>query len=354
MAELLELADDQTRAMWERPEPRVHGIDRPPAAPARDRHAVRLDRGGRRARVRGRRGGDLLPPVDVAPGRQPRHRHVARVPVAVRDRAQLRGDGEPARAHRGGRLVARCRSPHSVVPAGDPHGRGQRAAQPDGHAADGGGVAPSRLRMCRRGHSTCRRRGLPLPRAGRRRDAARRGRPRRAGGLDRRDVEVVRDGRAADRVARDAGSGGARSMRADEGLHDDLLVGAVGGARAHRPASPGAPCWREAARSSRPTSRSSTTSSRAAPMHSRWVRPRGGSTGFPRLVADGPAGSSADAFAARLVEATGVLLLPSTTFGSGDSHFRIGLGRKDLPEAISALSQYLDRSSGSSGGSPSP
>ena len=41
-----------------------------------------------------------------------------------------------------------------------------------------------------------------------------------------------------------------------------------------------------------------------------WVRPGGGSTAFPRLVADGPAGPSADAFAARLVEATGVLLLP--------------------------------------------
>ncbi|HEX2625930.1 MAG TPA: aminotransferase class I/II-fold pyridoxal phosphate-dependent enzyme, partial [Candidatus Limnocylindrales bacterium] len=33
-----------------------------------------------------------------------------------------------------------------------------------------------------------------------------------------------------------------------------------------------------------------------------WVRPRGGSTGYPRLNADGPAGASADRFAARLVE----------------------------------------------------
>jgi aspartate/methionine/tyrosine aminotransferase len=73
-----------------------------------------------------------------------------------------------------------------------------------------------------------------------------------------------------------------------------------------------------------------------------WVRPRGGSTGFPRLVPEGPAGASADAFAARLVEATGVLLLPSTTFGSGDSHFRIGLGRTDLPEAIAKLDRFID------------
>ncbi|MBI2781723.1 MAG: aminotransferase class I/II-fold pyridoxal phosphate-dependent enzyme [Chloroflexi bacterium] len=72
-----------------------------------------------------------------------------------------------------------------------------------------------------------------------------------------------------------------------------------------------------------------------------WVRPRGGSTGFPKLVPAGPAGSSADAFAARLVEETGVLLLPSTAFGSGDSHFRIGLGRTDLPEAIAKLDGAL-------------
>lgn len=71
-----------------------------------------------------------------------------------------------------------------------------------------------------------------------------------------------------------------------------------------------------------------------------WVRPAGGSTAFPRLVPDGPAGPSADAFAARLVEATGVLLLPSSTFGSGDSHVRIGLGRADLPEAIAALEAF--------------
>jgi len=72
-----------------------------------------------------------------------------------------------------------------------------------------------------------------------------------------------------------------------------------------------------------------------------WVRPSGSSTAFPRLVPGGPAGPSADRFAARLVEATGVLLLPSSTFGFGDSHVRIGLGRTDLPEAIEALDGFL-------------
>ena len=74
-----------------------------------------------------------------------------------------------------------------------------------------------------------------------------------------------------------------------------------------------------------------------------WVRPRGGSTGFARLVAGGPAGSSADRFAARLVEATGVLLLPSSTFGFDDAHVRVGLGRTDLPEALDKLESFLDQ-----------
>lgn len=72
-----------------------------------------------------------------------------------------------------------------------------------------------------------------------------------------------------------------------------------------------------------------------------WVRPKGGSIGFSRLVPGGPAGSSADAFAARLVAATGVLLVPSSTFGFGDSHVRIGLGRTDLPEAVRKLEGFL-------------
>ncbi len=73
-----------------------------------------------------------------------------------------------------------------------------------------------------------------------------------------------------------------------------------------------------------------------------WIRPRGGSTGFPRLVNGGPAGSSAEDFAARLVEATGVLLLPSTTFGFGDTHFRLGLGRTDLFAALEAMDQFIE------------
>jgi len=72
-----------------------------------------------------------------------------------------------------------------------------------------------------------------------------------------------------------------------------------------------------------------------------WVRPRGGSIAFPRLLPGGPTRGSADRFTAALVERTGVLLLPSSTFGFGDSHVRIGLGRSDLPQAIEAVEGFL-------------
>jgi aspartate/methionine/tyrosine aminotransferase len=69
-----------------------------------------------------------------------------------------------------------------------------------------------------------------------------------------------------------------------------------------------------------------------------WVRPRGGSIGFPRLLDDEPI----DAFAARLVETEGVLLLPGSQFGHPGNHFRIGFGREGLPKALARLEAFLD------------
>ena len=76
-----------------------------------------------------------------------------------------------------------------------------------------------------------------------------------------------------------------------------------------------------------------------------WVRPGAGSVGFPRLLRHGPV----DRFAARLVEAEGVLLLPGSTFGFAGDHFRIGFGRTDLPKALERLEEFLDREEGSTG-----
>jgi aspartate/methionine/tyrosine aminotransferase len=71
-----------------------------------------------------------------------------------------------------------------------------------------------------------------------------------------------------------------------------------------------------------------------------WVRPRGGSIGFPRLAGS----ESIDAFAARLVEREGVLLLPGSAFEHPGNHFRIGYGRADLPEALAGLERGLEAS----------
>jgi aspartate/methionine/tyrosine aminotransferase len=68
-----------------------------------------------------------------------------------------------------------------------------------------------------------------------------------------------------------------------------------------------------------------------------WVRPRGGSIGFPRLLGDEPI----DAFVARLVETEGVLLLPGSQFGHPGNHFRIGFGREDLPAGLERLEAFV-------------
>jgi aspartate/methionine/tyrosine aminotransferase len=70
-----------------------------------------------------------------------------------------------------------------------------------------------------------------------------------------------------------------------------------------------------------------------------WVRPRGGSIGFPRLTVPGV---SIDDWAAGLVEVEGVLLLPASQFGYGGNHFRLGFGRTDLPVALDRLERYAE------------
>ena len=71
-----------------------------------------------------------------------------------------------------------------------------------------------------------------------------------------------------------------------------------------------------------------------------WVRPRAGSIGYPRLTVPGV---TIDDWAADLVEAEGVLLLPASRFGDASEHFRIGFGREDLAEGLARLEAYAER-----------
>jgi aspartate/methionine/tyrosine aminotransferase len=68
----------------------------------------------------------------------------------------------------------------------------------------------------------------------------------------------------------------------------------------------------------------------------RWERPRAGSIAFPRLLR-----GSIDELVRTLVEGPGVLLAPGSVFGDAENHFRLGFGRKDMPEALGSLEAFL-------------
>ncbi|HEY9525544.1 MAG TPA: aminotransferase class I/II-fold pyridoxal phosphate-dependent enzyme [Anaerolineales bacterium] len=70
-----------------------------------------------------------------------------------------------------------------------------------------------------------------------------------------------------------------------------------------------------------------------------WVRPTAGSMAFPKLLK-----GDIDDFCSDLVKKAGVLLLPGSMYDDSRNHFRIGLGRKTLPQAVERLEAYLKRS----------
>ena len=73
-----------------------------------------------------------------------------------------------------------------------------------------------------------------------------------------------------------------------------------------------------------------------------WVRPKAGSIAFPRLLIE----QDVEEFCLDLLEKKGVLLMPSTKFDYGTSHFRIGFGRKNLPDALQHFDNYMTENYG--------
>ena len=69
-----------------------------------------------------------------------------------------------------------------------------------------------------------------------------------------------------------------------------------------------------------------------------WIKPKAGSIAFPRLLVN----NSVEAFCLDLLKEKSVLLMPSTNYDYGDHHFRIGFGRKNMPEALKKLEEYLE------------
>jgi len=68
-----------------------------------------------------------------------------------------------------------------------------------------------------------------------------------------------------------------------------------------------------------------------------WHEPNAGPIAFPRYL-----GASVERFCHDLVQHTGVLLLPGTIYGEGLPNFRIGFGRKNMPDALERLDAFLE------------
>lgn len=69
----------------------------------------------------------------------------------------------------------------------------------------------------------------------------------------------------------------------------------------------------------------------------KWIKPKAGSIAFPRMAVN----KSVTSFCLDLLKDKGVLLMPSANYDFGDRHFRIGFGRKSMPEALNKLEEYL-------------
>jgi aspartate/methionine/tyrosine aminotransferase len=70
-----------------------------------------------------------------------------------------------------------------------------------------------------------------------------------------------------------------------------------------------------------------------------WYRPTAGFINFPRLNLD----INIDQYAKKLIDDEGVIILPGTLFDNSNNHFRLGFGRRNLPEALSRLERFTKK-----------
>lgn len=68
-----------------------------------------------------------------------------------------------------------------------------------------------------------------------------------------------------------------------------------------------------------------------------WARPPAGTVAFPRLRGE----VGVDEFCQELLEAEGVLLLPGSVYEHRGNHFRIGFGRRRMPEGLARVDHFL-------------
>jgi aspartate/methionine/tyrosine aminotransferase len=69
-----------------------------------------------------------------------------------------------------------------------------------------------------------------------------------------------------------------------------------------------------------------------------WHKPKAGPIAFPKLNSN----INVDDFCRMLVEKKGVMLLPSSVYDYKSNNFRIGYARKNMPEALNKLNNFLE------------
>lgn len=69
-----------------------------------------------------------------------------------------------------------------------------------------------------------------------------------------------------------------------------------------------------------------------------WIRPQSGTIAFPELLIPLPVNQLTE----QLVKHKGVLIMPGDIFDFPGNFFRIGFGRKNMPEALELFEQFLD------------
>ncbi len=70
-----------------------------------------------------------------------------------------------------------------------------------------------------------------------------------------------------------------------------------------------------------------------------WYRPIAGFVSFPRLKLD----IDIDNFSEQLITEQGVVIAPGSRFDDFNNHFRLGFGRKNLPEALEHFEQFTKK-----------
>jgi aspartate/methionine/tyrosine aminotransferase len=69
-----------------------------------------------------------------------------------------------------------------------------------------------------------------------------------------------------------------------------------------------------------------------------WFSPKAGSIAFPEWLGEIPV----EQFCQEVLESQAVMIVPGSLFDFPGNHFRVGLGRRNLPEALDHLAAYLN------------